>query len=100
MQTWEASCFLYALAWLYLICSVDLNTCGGNLWDFQICVSQDEVVQMYTKSIKTSSSFLKITFSKNSNSTTSTALQEKAAELDNYHQENNVLTGSFQSSEP
>lgn len=55
---------------------------------------------MYTKSIKSSSSFLKITFSKNSNSTTSTALQEKAAELDNYHQENNVLTGSFQSSGP
>lgn len=39
-QTQEAFCFLDALFWLCLLCTADLSTCTGNLWGFQICVSQ------------------------------------------------------------
>lgn len=58
VQTPLVSCFLDALAWLCVLCSVDLSMCGGNLWDFQIYISQDEVVQMYTNPTNSSSSFL------------------------------------------
>lgn len=67
-QTQEAFCFLDALFWLCFLCTADLSTCTGNLWGFQICVSQ--------------MTHIVLLLFKNNNSTTSSALQENAAELE------------------